>query len=124
MDAMTFEAPEWASNLFPEAPLDFVRRTEPMLHYEKIGDSLVVIVSARVEADGKRWMHVSCSRPNRLPTWDDLRRVKDVFIGKNRKAIQVMPPASEYVNIAKFALHLWCCLDGDGLPDFRTAGMI
>lgn len=124
MNENIIDAPDWALGLFPDAPLDFRRHDSPSLHYEKLGDSLLVVCSARVESDGKRWIHVSCSRPNRLPTWQDVRRVKDVFIGKDRRAIQVLPPAAEYVNIHPHCLHLWSCLDGDGLPDFRVMGQI
>lgn len=81
-----------------------------------------VIASVSTEHDGKRWLHVSCAYHNRLPSWDDLRMVKDVFIGKHRKAIQVIPSAEEHININPNCLHLWCCLDGDPLPDFARGG--
>lgn len=77
-----------------------------------------VIVSAHTEADGKRWLHVSVGHPARLPRWEELREVKDNFIGKDRLAIQVLPAAKDYVNINPNVLHLWCCLDDFRLPDF------
>jgi hypothetical protein len=83
---------------------------------------LSVIASVGAEYDGKRWLHVSCAYHNRLPSWDDLRMVKDVFIGKHRKAIQVIPSAEEHININPNCLHLWCCLDVDQLPDFARGG--
>lgn len=79
-----------------------------------------VIVSGGVEADGKKWLHVSCAYKNRLPSWEDLKMVKETFIGKDKKAIQVLPPDSEYVNVNPYCLHLWHCVNGDGLPDFTT----
>lgn len=85
---------------------------------------MVVIASVAQEADGKRWLHVSCSLRNRLPSWSELRMVKDTFVGKDRTAIQVLPPESQHVNIHPFYLHLWSCLDGDVTPDFRFMGMI
>lgn len=81
-------------------------------------DGLTVITSVAVELDGKRWFHVSCSRKDHLPSWNDLRRVKDLFVGTGRSAIQVLPKQSEYVNIHPRVLHLYTCLDGDPLPDF------
>jgi hypothetical protein len=118
------EAPDWAADLFPDRPLMFARMRTPWLAYEHLNMPLRVLCSACVESDGKRWIHVSCSRPNRLPSWEELRLVKDTFIGRDRKAIQVLPPASEYVNDNPHVLHLWACLDGDGLPDFRKDGTI
>lgn len=109
--------------------LDFLPRVLPA--YWRIADrridgcayrnemtGLAVIISAAKELDGRRWLHLSVSRSNRLPTWDDLKLVKDVFMGRERKVIQVLLPASEYVNIHPFVLHLWACMDGDPLPDF------
>jgi hypothetical protein len=50
--------------------------------------------------------------------------VKRSFIGDERMAVQVFPRASEHVNIAKYCLHLWHCVDGDPTPDFRIEGQI
>ena len=120
------DAPDWAWDLFPDAPLLFEHIGNRQ--YRMIGrrhmDRLRVICSARVEADGKRWMHVSCSTPTRLPTWDELRLVKDTFIGRDRPALQLLPRQSEYVNIHPHVLHLWSCLDGDPTPDFRIQGTV
>lgn len=85
--------------------------------YDSI-DGLRVLMSVAVELDGKRWLHVSCSRQNRLPSWNDLRRVKDLFIGTSRAAIQVLPKQEKHVNIHPRVLHLFTCLDDDPLPDF------
>jgi len=83
---------------------------------------MTVILSADTELDGRRWLHVSVARPTRLPSWDELRIVKDLFIGPDCKAIQVLPKKSEYVNIHPHVLHLWHCLDEDPLPDFTRGG--
>lgn len=45
--------------------------------------------------------------PEALPSWEDLRRVKDIFIGREVEAYQVLPKESEYVNVHPFCLHLW-----------------
>ena len=85
-------------------------------------DGMSVILSVERCDDGKRWLHVSCARPDRLVDWGDLAAVKRLFIGDHRRALQVLPPASEHVNVHPHCLHLWACLDGDGLPDFRREG--
>lgn len=106
-------------------PMDFQRTPKPGWDTEissawrKIGDDLMVLVSQSLESDDKVWLHVSMSRPTSLPSWGDVRRVKDAFIGRDAKAIQVLPKAAEYVNIHPNVLHLFHCLDGDVLPDFR-----
>jgi hypothetical protein len=120
------ELEPWAVDLVRAigTPLAWTVHRDPVLHYRKIADTLMVVLSARREADGRRWLHVSFSRPSKLPSWDDLREVKNTFVGKDRRAIQVLPPESEYVNIHDYCLHLWCCLDGDPLPDFRYEGQL
>ena len=86
---------------------------------------LRVILTAMRYGDGRAWLHLSMSRRDgHLPSWRDLREAKDLFIGRDRKAIQVLPSANEYVNINPGVLHLWCCLDGDPLPDFRIGGAL
>lgn len=86
---------------------------------------LSVIVSGDIELDGRRWVHFSVASPDRLPSWDTLVEMKELFLGKERKAIQVIPPRTEHVNIHKNCLHLFVCLDGDPLPDFtRGSGLL
>ncbi len=75
--------------------------------------------------DGKRWQHVSlASQRGKMPTYAQMAAVKECFIGKDKKAIMVFPPEDEHVNTHKYCLHLYHCLDGDGLPDFRFLGEI
>ena len=78
---------------------------------------LKVIRSKATYSDGD-WVHVSLSRPNRLPTWGDLKLVKQAFLG-DVTALQILPKASNYVNIHPFCLHLWYCCDGERVPDFQ-----
>jgi hypothetical protein len=81
---------------------------------------LLVIESTNKEQDGKTWKHVSMSRKSRLPTYDDMKIVKQQFIGDDHSAIQIFPRKTEHVNIHPYCLHLWCCLDGDPFPDFTN----
>lgn len=84
---------------------------------------LRVIVTTADFEDGRDWMHVSLSREDRLPSYDDLRHVKSTFVGDNRYAYQVFPPALKHINIHSFCLHLWAPLTGTvPLPDFTRGG--
>lgn len=75
---------------------------------------------------GAWWLHVSIAHPERLPSYMDLVELHRVFVGEDRKAIQVFAPKSEHVSIHSRALHLWACLEpaGDGLPNFGEFGTI
>lgn len=83
---------------------------------------LNVIMGAEMFSDGSVWLHVSLSRRSRLPDWQDVREVKDVFIGDDRAAVQVLPSKVEYVNHNPHVLHIWSPVVGCQLPDFRRDG--
>lgn len=53
------------------------------------------------------WEHVSVSRKNRCPTWEEMCAVKDMFFEKEECAIQYHPRESEYVNNHPYCLHIW-----------------
>lgn len=65
---------------------------------------------------GKQWAHVSCSFRNELPSWEDLKAVKEIFLG-DVMAYQVLPPKAEWLNVHPYTLHLFHCLSGDPFPD-------
>jgi hypothetical protein len=77
-----------------------------------------VIISWAHFPDNKRWLHVSLSHKDRIPTYEELCEVKARFVGEDKKAIMVFPTAENHVNIHPNCLHLWHCLDEDPLPEF------
>jgi hypothetical protein len=78
---------------------------------------LVALVSIDEMSNGHRWLHVSLSMGKRLPTWSELKEVKNLFIG-DVLAVQVLPPKAQYVDCHPHTLHLWRCLNGPTLPGF------
>lgn len=81
--------------------------------------SVFIAIIEPEEHDGKVWRHLSVSvaRPPRLPTWDELRQMKELFLG-DAKAVMVFPSKREYVNDHPHVLHLFS--GPDELPDFRS----
>ena len=90
-------------------------------HYGTVGDSdfgvfvvpspidkqsLVVIASS-----GEGWDHVSCSRRNRCPNWEEMEYVKRLFFRDGETAMQLHVPPSEHISVHPFCLHLWRPLD-------------
>lgn len=61
---------------------------------------------------GDKWIHISLSRPDRMPEYLDLKKVKEDFIGPEFEAYQVFPASVDHVNAHKFCLHLWCPVNG------------
>ena len=51
--------------------------------------------------------HVLLNPKNRLPTYEEMANLKDIFWDQNEVTMQVHPAKSQYVNIEKYALHLW-----------------
>jgi hypothetical protein len=85
---------------------------------------LRVIVST-ADYDDREWMHVSVSRKDRIPSYEDLKYVKEIMVGNDRWAAQLFPPAADHVNIHQFCLHLWVPLTGSlPWPNFGEGGTI
>ena len=71
---------------------------------------------------GPRFEHVSVSVDGqaRLPTWDEMNLVKDLFWLPEETVVQFHPKKSEYVNANPLVLHLWKQIGVDhALPDRR-----
>jgi len=68
---------------------------------------LRILMSTDVMDDGSRWLHVACSRTNRIPNWEELKLVKDAFIGRAHEAIHVLPKDEDFINLRPHCMHLW-----------------
>lgn len=80
--------------------------------YEHKLIQLRVIISISDLKDGSKWFHISVSRPDRCPSWDELMKIKNEFLGEEREAYQVLPKKSDHVNICGYCLHFWARVDG------------
>ena len=56
--------------------------------------------------------HVSVSHPNREPSWDEVRRIREAATPDSVTMAMILPPRSEYVNVHETCLHLWELRDG------------
>ena len=50
--------------------------------------------------------HLSISRLDRYPHWDEILKIKEHFFG-DVDAMMVMPKKSDYVNIHRNCFHVW-----------------
>ena len=73
----------------------------------KLPDSGTCSVMFGENEDG--WEHVSVSPKHkfRIPTWNDMCYLKDVFFDEEEEVYQIHPKKSEYVNLSENCLHLW-----------------
>lgn len=68
---------------------------------------MTVLRSLSTMKNGERWIHVSVALPRRMPSWEDLSKIKNEFLGRDVNAIQVLASDDTHVNIHFFCLHLW-----------------
>ena len=60
-----------------------------------------------IASDGEGWEHVSVSRRDRCPSWEEMCAVKELFWGPEDTVMQLHPPRSQWISNAEFCLHLW-----------------
>jgi hypothetical protein len=91
-------------------------RDRERLIYGANGDSgngiFKVFVSGKsficIASNGGGWDHISITRNNgKLPTWEEMCAIKDIFFDEEEVVVQYHPKKSEYVNIHEGCLHLW-----------------
>lgn len=93
--------------------LSLYRRTDDDVrkYYGGVGDhetgvfqvaGLLVIASS-----GMGWDHVSVSRRDRTPTWEEMARVKKMFFKDDETVMQLHVPISDHINCHPNCLHLW-----------------
>lgn len=61
-----------------------------------------------VATTGGGWEHVSvCPRKKKVPTWDDMCNLKNIFFYEDETCVQFHPCKKDYVNNLENCLHLW-----------------
>lgn len=80
-------------------------------HYGGIGDHETGVFQVGpllvVASSGMGWDHVSVSRRDRCPSWEDMERIKRMFFRDEETAMQLHVPPSEHINCHPNCLHLW-----------------
>ena len=89
---------EWVEDMKRQG-CDFIRAYETTC-------GLKVISSLDTSEHGTL-LHVSFSRRADLPSWEDVKEVKDYFFGDMRDAIMVFPRKELWINLHENCLHLW-----------------
>jgi hypothetical protein len=77
--------------------------------------SWFVIASVDPMGDGKKVEHISVSHknPKKMPDWDTLTKIKDLFFYPEEECVQFFPRHSQYVNMVENCLHIWRPVDFD-----------
>lgn len=103
----------WINLMAFHAPKDKYRVTLPMYgrgegnngcFLMKLNGTKVKIMSG----EGLGWEHVSVSRVDKkMPNWNLMCAVKELFWDDEDCVVQYHPPKSEYVSYHPTCLHLW-----------------
>lgn len=95
-------------------PEKFRIRTGPMGSSPAIGNAgafdLRLPRSQRlfaIASDAAGWEHVSVSRSDRCPTWEEMCQVKAIFWDEEDCVVQYHPRESQHINNHDYCLHLW-----------------
>lgn len=60
-----------------------------------------------VFSNGAGWEHLSVSRNNRTPSYEDLEWLKQQFWGPDVTVMQLHVPGRDHINCHDHCLHLW-----------------
>lgn len=103
----------------PELPWEWEIDTRIPNAYRNSRTRMIVVWSVE-NRDGDDWLHVSFSYKDKMPTYGDMVKVKNLFVG-DRNAYMVFPTSATHVNTHKYCLHLWCNLTNpQPLPEFSN----
>lgn len=60
-----------------------------------------------IASSGEGWEHVSVSRADRCPTWDDMEYIARLFFKDDEYAFQLHVPIASHINVHPHCLHWW-----------------
>lgn len=60
-----------------------------------------------VASNGEGWDHVSVSRRNRCPNWEEMEHVAALFFKDDETAMQLHVPRAEHLSLHPYCLHWW-----------------
>ena len=72
-----------------------------------LGEDIKILSSVEEKSDGNKWYHVSFSRADRIPSYEDMALIRDTLFRPTSVVLQVFPPREEHFNFHPHTLHLW-----------------
>lgn len=84
-----------------EIPQNVAQFLEPGTNCYRMGRCQILVSRQQVG-----W-HLSISRPDRLPTWEEARDARYELIPDDATMALLLPPRSEYINVHEYCLQLY-----------------
>lgn len=66
-----------------------------------------VMADYKFSASHGPMLHVSMSYPRHMPSWKEIKAVRESFFFNDEVVAQVLPPRAEWINDHPFCHHLW-----------------
>jgi hypothetical protein len=66
-----------------------------------------VIVCREPRNPARLQWHMSISRPDRYPSWDEIRDARYELMPRDITVAMILPPPKDYVNLHNNCFHLW-----------------
>lgn len=89
------------------------------IYVHRLINKMTVLRSISFMENGDNWIHVSVSRPDRIPSWEEIAKVKSEFIGDELEAVHVIPKSSDHINVHAYCMHLWAPIKTTELPNLK-----
>lgn len=58
------------------------------------------------------WEHLGVSFKNKIPSWECMQEMKEMFFTDDEECFQMHPKADNYVNNNEYTLHIWRPIEG------------
>ena len=58
------------------------------------------------------WEHLGVSFKNKIPSWECMQEMKELFFKDDEECFQIHPKADNYVNNNEYTLHIWRPVEG------------
>jgi hypothetical protein len=60
-----------------------------------------------IASNGGGWDHLSVSRPDRIPNWDQMESMRKIVFARDEYAYQLGVPDRDHINFHPRCLHWW-----------------
>lgn len=81
---------------------DKVLKVKMEVHSMKGSDKALVCISRILG-----WEHLSVSFKNKIPSWEVMNEMKEMFFRDDEDAFQYHPVKDDYINNNEYTLHIW-----------------
>lgn len=79
------------------------------VRFYRMGECSVILAREPAGANGERLWHLTISRPDRHPSWDEIKTARYRLLPDDRCFGMLLPPSAAYVNVPEqnHVFHLW-----------------